>query len=154
MFMNPKGFTLVELVLSISILAIALTGTLLTFQTVARTSADPMIVSQSLSIARSYLTEILNKDFPSAVPCPGTPGATRSLYSDVCDYNNLTNVGAIDQSGNAISGLENYTVSVVVDTSSAVLGTLSSGTDIVRVDVSVAHPQLSTISLSGYRANF
>lgn len=149
-----SGFTLIELVISILIISVALTGTLLAFKTATVNSADPMVMQQAISIGKSYLEEILSKDFPSTLLCPSPPLAGRSEYANVCDYSSLSDTGARDQNGNAISGLNNYTVQVSLDTSSAVLGSLISGTDVIRVDVSILHTQIPTVILSGYKTNY
>ena len=72
----------------------------------------------------------------------------RSLFDDVADYDGLTDVGARDQNGNAIVGLDNYTVSVdIVDT------TLN-GVACRWATVRVSHPADIDLSLSGYRTNY
>lgn len=153
MIRATKAFTLIELILSMTIVSIALTGTLLVFNTTVRHSADPMIIHQMSAVAQSYLEEILAKRFPVSLPCP-IPPAERSLYANVCDYHNLTDNGPEDQSGNQITGLSNYTVQVNVDTTGAILDSLMAGTEVVRVDVTVSHPAAQPLTLSGYRANY
>jgi len=148
---NQAGISLVELTLSIMILSVALTGTLLAFQTVSLFNADPMLMQQSIGIGKSYISEILQKDFPSALPCPSPPAGGRSVYNNICDYHNLNNVGAADQSGQAVNGLGNYTVDVVIDSTTAVLGSLTAGTEVVRIDVTVSHGYLPDVRLSAYR---
>jgi MSHA pilin protein MshD len=152
---NNKAFTLVELVISIVIIAICLTGTMLAFITVAKFGEDPMIQQQAISIGKSYLEEIITKSFPQTLPCHNPPIGGRAVFENVCDYNGLNNVGAEDQNGKAIPNLNNYTVRVTLDTAVAVLGTLSAGTSVIRVDVIVSHPALTTaMVISGYRTNY
>lgn len=151
MFRSKKGFTLIEVVIAIAIISIALTGTLLAFQTVVRSSADPLIYQQATSIGKSYLEEIMSRQFPTSLPCPAPPGGGRSVYEDVCDYNNLTDVGARNQNGQTITGLEAYTVNVVLDTATAALGALTPGTQVIRIDVTVSHASIPNLLFSGYR---
>ena len=155
--MNPKkiiGMTLVELVLSIVIISVSITGTLLAFQTTSLFNVDPMLQQQGLTIAKSYLSEIIQKEFPTTLPCPSPPTGGRGVYSNVCDYHNLTDTGVVDQSGNAVSNLGNYTVSVSVLSSGVTLGSLTSGTDVVRVQVRVQHALMPDILMSVYKTRY
>jgi MSHA pilin protein MshD len=144
--------TLVELVLSITIISIALVGVLLVMGQTTRHSADPMIEHQAVAIAEAYLEEILVKSYadPDDSSICGTAEGSRSLYDDVCDYNGLSDSGAADQFGVAVSGLENYTVAVSIDTS-ATLNDLSGSAQVLRADVHVTHSANVDITISGYR---
>src|SRR5262245_19748528 len=88
---SEAGVTLVEMVVSIAIIAVVVSGTLVLVQRVAVTSADPMIERQSLAIAQAYLEEILLKPYwdpllgAGSGACPAAP-ANRGLYDNVCDY--------------------------------------------------------------------
>lgn len=146
------GFTLIELVLAVLVIAVSVIGTLMAFNTSIRSSADPMILQQATSIGKSYLEEILAKRFTGAVPC--VPGGSRANFTTVCEYHNLTDNGARNQLDQAIAGLENYTVNVTVNTGGVSLGGLASGTEVVRVDVSVSNPSISTLTFSGYRTDY
>lgn len=146
-----KGFTLVELVVSITIIAIAVLGTMLAINTAAVYSGDPMISYQAISIAESYLEEITQKSFPGT--CPGSP--TRANYTNIICYNGLSQAPT-DQNGNLIAGLGGYTVTVAVNTTTAQLGSpsLTAGTQVVRIDVTVSHNQMPTMTYSAYRTNY
>jgi len=162
---RQAGVTLVELVISIVVIAVALTGVLLVMNQTTRHSADPMVQHQAVAAAQSYLEEILLKGFrdPSLAPdpaagqvCPGAVGG-RASYDNVCDYRGLDDSGARDQSGNGIAGFDAYRVrvDVVCDDS---LHTLAGNpdcesTEVLRVNVRVTHAGLAglDITLSGYR---
>jgi MSHA pilin protein MshD len=149
------GYTMIELVISITIISIAILGTLLAINTAVMFSGDPLISTQAVAIAESYLEEIMTKDFPTpaiAAACPA-PGVTRSNFTNVCNYNGLNQVPT-DQNGNIIPGLSGYTVQVAVDRQTAVLGALATGTQVVRIDVSVSHTAMTTMTFSVYRANY
>jgi MSHA pilin protein MshD len=175
-----SGFTLIELIIALVVLAIgAITFTTLVNQATL-TSVDPVLRVQANSIARSYLEEVSLRSFCDpdiSTDCPAdcnsglvcttcsenTGGLeTRSTFDDVCDYNGLNDIGAVSQSGPpGITGLENYNVLVTVDDGTdltdAVLNTLSSANqEVVRIDVDVTHATNSSIniSVSGYRANY
>jgi len=155
---GERGATLVEMVISIAIIAIAVSGTLLLVQKVAVHSADPMIERQALAIAQAYLEEILLRPYfdPSlgaaGGACPAPPGS-RALYDNVCDYQGLDDPGARDQTGAAVAGLGAYRVRVAIDTA-ATLGDLSGSADVLRVDVRVTHPSAIDLRLSGFKARY
>ena len=153
---HERGFSLIEMVISITVVSISLTGTMMVMDSTLRGSADPMLRHQSVVIGETYLEEILLQSFidpdldpVSGAVCPAAE-ASRDLYDNICDYDNLNDVGATDQNGNAITGLDGYTITVSVDTAAS-LNTLSGSSEVLRIDVSVAHPSLATIVLSAYR---
>lgn len=152
---SQKGFTLVELIISIVVISIALVGTLLVFQSISKRSAKPVLISHSLAIAKSYLTEILLKDFPTSLPCPSPPGSGRKYYDNICDYQAMHDVGAADQEGYPIAGLGNYEIFVNIDTSGAVLDGLTAGTEVVRIDVTARlKDEESEVIISAYKTNY
>lgn len=145
---RESGLTLVELVITIAVLAIAVTGILLVLNENVAHSADPMVEQQAVNIAEAYLDEILNQSFTD--PDGSNVGETRPTYDDVNDYNGLSEAPH-DQSGNAVAGLSNYTVTVTV-TNNVTLGTDANAT---RVDVNVVYtPTNISITLSGYRTSY
>lgn len=151
-----QGMTLVEMVISIAVLAIGLVGTLQVVRAVGGRSADPMVRQQVAAIADSYLNEILLRDFydpdlgAGPGPCP-PPEASRTLFDNVCDYDLHVDVGARDALGNPIPDLAAYTVQVSVDDTAA-LGGLAGPADLLRVDVRVTFGTSVDLSVSGYRA--
>jgi MSHA pilin protein MshD len=184
--LKQRGATLVELVVSIVIVSIVvITLMVLTSQSMGR-SVDPMIQEQASAIARAYLEEITQKSFcdpdfdvdsdpatPLDCPtdcvtsvCGGTcrnPGlgsqteAARDLYDDICDYDGLSNSGAIDQTGSPVAGLSQYTISVqIVDDSTVSLNGLTGDAgETARMDVTVSHPAMNDdVRMSGFRANY
>ena len=151
---KAKAYTLIELIVSMVIIAVAFVGMLMAFTTAARHSGNPVVYFQQIAIAKSYLEEITTKEFPTTLPCPSPP-ANRSDYTNICDYNNMTNNGVIDQQGNAVTSLSAYNVSISLDTTGASLGSLTAGTQVVRIDVTVNLPGVTTgYKLSAYRTNY
>jgi len=140
------GFTLIEIITTIVVLAVAATAILSVFSSTVRSSANPMIQQQAVSIAEAYMEEILLKSFNDP---DGIGGETRPNYDDVQDYDGLNDNGARDQDNNAISGLGDYTVTVTVSSS-----TLNAAVPALRVVVSVNHTVLDPIVLQGYRTNY
>ena len=126
------------------------------FISTVKTSADPLIQQQAVSIAEAYMEEIQSQHFadPVAVETGGAEaGETRASYNDVQDYAGLSDTGAKNQNNVAIAGLTDYDVAVSVTAQ-----TLSGSTSIAavnsrRIDVTVSHPAIDPILLSGFRTN-
>ncbi len=140
-----SGFTLLEIITTVVVIAVAAPTLMSVFSSTIQTSADPMFQHQALSIAEAYMEEILLKDFAIG------PETTRASFDDVRDYNGLTDVGARDQANNLIAGLNDYTVSVTVANDS--LNGIA-GADSLRIDLTVSHALIDDILLSGYRVNY
>lgn len=180
---QPGGFTLIELVVLLVVLALAGAGMALAIQRATQASADPLIKQQATAIAQAYLEEIAlrpfcDPDFVSQNAAPTDPGhciarcanaacsgasvcggasfssETRAGFDDICDYAGLAQAPT-DQFGNALAALAGYQVQVTVD-DNATFGSLSGAAgQVLRVDVSVTHTQSSLQSLlSTYRANY
>ena len=156
--LGRAGITLVELVISLTVIAIALVGTLQVMAVTAGASADPMILQQAAAVADSHLEEILLNPYydpdlgAGGGACPA-PEASRALFDNVCDYDSLDDSGARDHTDTPLSELSAYRVCVTVD-STASLGSLSGPADVVRVDVRVTHTDISDITVSAYRTRF
>lgn len=143
---RSRGFTLIELIIFIVVVAAGLAGILSVMNRTVVSSADPMLRKQTIAIAESLLEEILLKEY--ANPPGGDTGTVRALYDDVDQYAGYTSVGIQDPLGVAVSGLGSYNVNpVVVDV--VQLG----GQTVKRVNVSITGPQ-GGISLVGYRGNY
>ncbi len=142
------GFTLIEVLITIVVIGIAATAIMSVFISTVKTSVDPIIQQQAISIAEAYLEEIQGKSFTD--PTGVETGESRATFDDIVDYHNLIDTGAKDQNASPIVGLENYTISVTV-TSQALNGIASA--DAKRIDVTVTHPATGSILLSGFRVN-
>jgi MSHA pilin protein MshD len=145
-----RGVTLIELTVAIVIVAIAVTAVTGALAAISQRSADAMARAQAVAIAESYLEEILLK--PIGDPDGIEPESGRASFDDVGDYAGLTDVGARDQSGNAIPNLSSYTVRVAVSPSAA-LGGIGSA-DARRIDITVSYGAGLSVTLSGYRTNY
>ena len=146
---GEEGVTLVELIVAMVIVTVALAGVLSVMNFTTGHSADAVLQQQSVAIAEAYMEEITLKNYID----PDADGeANRALYDDVDDYNGLTDNGARDQNGNAISGLENYSVSVsVTGQNYGPSGLEVSG---LKIAVTVTDPAGETLTLSGFRADY
>ncbi len=146
---SDSGFTLIELIVAMVVISVALVGVMTVINYTTLHSADPVLRQQAIVIAEAYMEEITLKNYTD----PDADGeASRALFDDVDDYNGLTDSGAHDQNGNAISGLENYSVNVsVVPQNYGPSGREVSG---VKIDVTVTDPAGEKLTINGYRANY
>ncbi|MHB1871603.1 MAG: type IV pilus modification PilV family protein [Steroidobacteraceae bacterium] len=142
--MRCRGATLVELIVTIVVIGIALSGVLAVLAGTAERSAENMVQAQATLVAESYLNEILDKPFGNDVAC--SPGCSRPQMW-VADYNRMVNVGVRDASGNRVVALGNYDVAVSVTPSA--LGVVAAE----LVVVTVTAPDGRAVTLSGYRTN-
>ncbi len=150
---RQSAFTLIEIIVTIVVVSIASVA-LMSFANVVRSSADPVIQQQATTIAEAYLEEILLRSFDD--PQGGETGndegeAGRSDYDDVKDYRSLAAGPAADQFGNPVAALAAYTVTVNI--SNTVLNGIPVA-DALRIDVSVSHPAINNILLSGFRTRY
>jgi len=146
---RARGFTLIEVVVSIVVIGIALTAILGMLSSVAARSGAAVLQAQATDVASAYLNEILLRPVldPDGVPIE----PSRWLYDDVGDYNGLTHIGARDQFDNAIPSLSQFDVAVSVITPAAgELGAVPPAS-MRRIDVRVVHPSGVTVVLTGYR---
>lgn len=140
------GATLIELIITIVIISVALAGIISVVNITIRHSADPMMQHQAIAIAESYLEEILL--LPTTDPDGSNNGETRATFDNIADYQSLTDIGAKNQLGNSLNGLSLYTINVTVTSPIAI-----NGIAMTQVKVDVSRQGISTISLSGYKAN-
>lgn len=142
-----QGLSLIELVVTITIVAIALTTVVGALSSSAVRSSDRMVQQQATAIASAYLEEIMQKSFTD--PNVNGEGA-RALYDDIGDYNGLPDTVVRDQQGAAIPGLGQYQVQVQV-----VQGTLAAIPAAAQrlINVTVTHASGVTVTVSGYRTN-
>ena len=154
--LNHHGITLIELIVAMVVISIAATGVMLVVNYTTLHSADPVLRHQSIAIAEAYMEEISLKNYRDPDDgnlCPAAEGS-RDLFDNVCDYQGLSDSGAVDQNGNAISGLANYSVSVSVSDPEQPFGPSVATVNGLRIDVSVTDPAGETLTLSGYRADY
>jgi len=135
----PGGFTLIEVIVTIVVLSIAATAIMSVFTSTIRTSADPMIQQQALSIAEAYMEEIQLKP----VSDPGGSGSR----NDVLDYNGISD-----------TVLTTYTVavSVTADGLPAIPAVAPAvpAADALLIRISVSHAAIDPIVLHGYRTRY
>ena len=141
------GFTLLEILTTIVVIGVAASALLSVFTGMVKTSADPVIQQQAISIAEAYMEEIRLKAFAIG------PETTRDKFDDMKDYDGLIDVGAKDQNNVPIPALSAYTIAVTVlidDLNSILVADAAA----FRIDISVDHAAIEPIVLSGYRTNY
>ncbi|MFZ3219219.1 MAG: prepilin-type N-terminal cleavage/methylation domain-containing protein [Rhodoferax sp.] len=145
---HHRGFTLIEVVIFIVVVSAGLVGILAVSNTVAKSSADPMVRKQAVAIAESLLEEITLKEY--ANPAGGYAGTDRAQFDDVDDYAGYATTGIKDVSGSAVAGLERYNVAVAVATTADLPGVAAK-----RITVSVTVTGSNeAVTLIGYRSNY
>ena len=147
---EQRGVTLVELLVSIVIVAIASSAVLGVLSLTAGGSADPMIRHQAAAIAEAYLEEILLKPITDPDGIDGE--AARVDFDDVDDYDGLADSGARDQFDNPIASLAAYDVSVSVTPSAGLPP--APAADALRIDVTIVRAADINFTLSGYRLQY
>jgi MSHA pilin protein MshD len=60
---NSRGFTLVEMIVTIVVIGVSLAGVLAAFNTVVKSSADPLIDKQMVSIAEAGMEATMLRNF-------------------------------------------------------------------------------------------
>ena len=142
---RAAGVTLVELIIAIVVVGIALASIMSVFVVTTQHSADPMVRVQAQILAEGYLDEVLLKKFYDTTTNKVCPGGAASHASYVCGYNGLSEA--------PITG---YTASVSVTSSGVTLGSLNnvSVIRVLQVDVTVTGPASTSITLTGFRANY
>lgn len=136
--MRSHGFTLIETIIALVVIAAAATGVLLIYAEATARSADPMIRAQAQSIAIAYMDEIMLQAY--ADPETGATGVreegSRSQYDDIWDYDGI-NEDPTDRTGNTIGALSDYTVDVDVSgaTPAVITVTVSHVTGKVNYDL-------------------
>lgn len=157
---NVRGASLIELIVTIVVISVALTGVLVGINQVTRQSADPMVLTQSRAIAEAYLEEILPKGYAD----PDTTGGardndcsaeegSRGAYDDVGDYDGLNENPPRDQNGQPLTALAPYTASVNVQCNQ---GSGPGGDTVIAklVTVTVTNAGLNApVVLTGFRSD-
>jgi MSHA pilin protein MshD len=143
-----RGMTLIELLVTIAIVAFVMTSVVGALASNSVQSAHRMVRQQATAIAAAYLEEIMQR--PVTDPNPA-PEAGRADFDNVDDYNGITNAQVADQQGNVIPNLDDYRVTV--QTAQGNIGGLPAA-QVRLINVTVTHANSGiTVFMSGYRTN-
>jgi MSHA pilin protein MshD len=145
----PRGFTLIEMIIAIVIIGVGLAGVLSAFTGTVKSSADPMIRKQMLSIAEGMLEEILLKPYTDPTGSGTITGCDRSQAKDISAYSSYTNQPVCDIDGTPVAGLAGYTVTVTQ--ADVTVGTLTAPARKISVQVKRG---TDSLTLVGWRTNY
>jgi MSHA pilin protein MshD len=171
--MLGRGFTLIEVVVTMLIISIAALGVMYSLGLGLRHQSDALWQAKAVALAESYMEEILARRYDEQSPLGGEPpcsttiacsapgafddGESRAEFDDVDDYDGLVEQPPRDVSGNPRADYDSYRVAVTVaypnPTQIASLG-LDTGTDAKLVTVTVSTPEGGAMTFSALRGNF
>lgn len=144
---RQAGFTLVELIFFIVVVALGMAGILMVMDVSTRSSADPMVRKQAMALADSLMEEILLKDYADPDGVGGE--STRATFDDVGDFNGLNET--ISAAGPVFTGMPPLLYGYQVQ--AAVVPAVLGGVAALRVSVTVSRGSES-ITMVGYRADY
>ncbi len=161
-----RGLTLVELVITIVVLAIAMSATLTAFSNSMKYSADPMWQYKSVKLAQLYLDEILSKKYDTTTPLGGQPASTtvncgsigpeageiRTTYDDVDDYHDPVDVTPSKVTGALDASYASFKIHITVACEVTGAGTVNDQLKIIVV--TITPPGQSTMDFAVYKGNF
>jgi MSHA pilin protein MshD len=146
---GPRGFTLIELIISLAVISIAGVALMSTMAYLASNNSRALAESQAGAIANAYLAEVLAR--PVLDPALPDAEASRASFDDIDDYNGLYDSTARDQSGAAMGAAGQYSVRINVSNSAALPTVPAAATR--RVDVTVQGTGGIRVVATGYRTN-
>jgi MSHA pilin protein MshD len=130
-----RGFTLLELVVTLVILAIAAIAISGLVAQIGGASASPVLQTQALYLAEGYLEEAMLKAYADPDGVNEGCGVSRDLWDDVADYACLGAAAPpTDSAGAAMPGLDRYRVRMTVGDPATVGGATTR-----RIEVRVTH---------------
>lgn len=160
---DVRGFTLIELVVFIAVVAIALSTLLLAFNRSVTTSVDPLIKVRLLELCQSQLDEVIARKYDENTPTGGIPacgsaedgaincaGIGLDSGESLADRNTLDDVD--DFNGYSATPYSGYNVAISVALAGSELGLTNDQAK--RVTVTATAPGGDSITLSTYRVNF
>lgn len=170
MFERARGFTLVELVLTMAIISIAALAIFSSLSFAFAHQADGMFRARAIALAQTYLEQIVARRYDETTPPGGVPACTvctpsgsfsegeaRADFDDVDDYDGIDDLPPVDESGATLTAFEGFRVQVEVRYPSAAEVTalgLSASTDAKLISLLVTPPGKSAMRFDAIRANF
>ncbi|GAA6134681.1 type II secretion system protein [Oceaniserpentilla sp. 4NH20-0058] len=164
---RSQGFTFVEMLIAIVILAIALSTLTSSLSTSIVQGTAPIIEAKAQSLMQGYLDEILPLNFDDQTPQGGgevalaqspctisNEGQSRNQFDDVDDYGGINDQPPVLlQSGFDTTQYTDFAVTINVECAGLELG-LSENHLVKRITVSVTSSNSLQRRMSAYRGNF
>lgn len=159
-----RGATLVELVMTIVIISIAISGVVGAFALITGRSADPLNQTRAVALAQVYMDEILSRKYDESTPVGGVPkhdGCTilteendRRDFDDVDDYHDLSDQPPENAEGIPLdaTAYDSFSVSISVQCAGDEVGLADD--DAKRIDIAITDPSNQTYRFTAYRANY
>ena len=175
---KTAGFTLVESIVGIVVLAISFSVLTALIYPIAEQSAEQLHQVKAAELGQSVLNEIQNKAFDEnsdraggAVRCAelgtscsttmGSEGESRSTFDDVDDYNGLEYGSVYNQTdienstGQTLTGYSGYSMRISVANDENFNGSLAGNNSTAKlITVIITTPTGNNITFATYRANF
>jgi len=174
--MRPNGFTLIELVIGIIVLAVAMLFLTTSYLPLASRSVDPLLEMKASELASALFSELRSKRFdehsdpdggrfrcgePGVDACTADTdfgpdgGETRQDFDDIDDYHNLTLVGDAISSvaGVPLTGkYSDYRVNFQVSYQGTAVGLTAASAKLIVITVTL--PKGNTVQYSTIRSNY
>lgn len=145
---SQRGFTMIEMIVAMVIIAVGLTGVLIVFQSSVRSSSDPLVNKQLLAVAEEMLEEIELRPYDATVGGTSS-GCARASFLRISDYNGYASSGQIcDIDGVPIALLNGYSVNVSVAVETW------QGITAKKVSVTVRRSANETLTLTSWRTPY
>jgi len=169
-YKTNKGFTLVELIITIILTGLAMVMFSGIYASTQLKSISPVTQVKAAELAQSYLEEISLRRFDENSPignrlrcdqvsqptCSNTLGSEvselRVNFDDVDDYNNLNESPPKDTLGNVRSGFNGFSTSISVSYAGSDQG--FSTRDLKKIQVTITSPENDLFVFSMYKGNF
>lgn len=153
------GFSLVECTIASLLVGVSLSAALATVRASLQTQARTTDRMRARLLADEFLNEVLRRGYEDPDQAPvfgresGESAGSRLLYDDVDDYHNLTSTPPVAEDGAALTGFDDWSVTLTAEyVTAADLNTVSaSDTGYKRVRVVVARAGVTLCELSALR---
>jgi MSHA pilin protein MshD len=147
-----RGFTLVELIIFIVVVSVGLAGILAVMSTTVRSSADPLVRKQVMTLADSTLEEILQKEYSDPDGVQGGE-STRASMDDVDDFHSKSQTlfNSTSGAGGWPASLDSYQLQITVAPDTSQVGTVARPAKQITVVVSKG---TESITITGFRAKY
>ncbi|WP_166668735.1 type IV pilus modification PilV family protein [Thiohalophilus thiocyanatoxydans] len=172
---DEAGFTLVEMVVFIVVLAVGLSGVVLVINRTLLDAPEALVNTRAMEISQLYLDEILAKKYDEntpqggSPPCDGAdgdpctdagnfgpdgPSESRSRYDDVDDYHAPAFEAVTDANGDPLPNYSDYEVRIEITYAGSELVDFTDDRRAKRIDLTVRTPRNQQIPVTVYRTNF